>query len=245
MLKELEDYNWFPAELRLWQMEFIGFIVCILKLYKPVVPVLNRLAATNNIAVIQDLCSGSGEPAVWVAKRLTSSIPSLLTDKFPNPRFKNRPGLIYADRSVDLLQLQPQSGNLYTMYNAWHHFTTAQQQQIVSAMAKSQTPFLFAEIIEPGILSYIRVIFSVTIMQLLLAPFVYPFSLRRLLCTYIIPINLITITWDGIISIRRSCSVREYKKRLEAISTSAYAVQVNRVKTFAGHIIYISGSPIK
>jgi hypothetical protein len=152
---------------------------------------------------------------------------------------------MYTDRSVDMMRVQPETGTLYTMYNAWHHFTVTQQQQVVSAMAESQSPFLFAEILEPGVLSYCKVILSGIVLQLLLAPFVYPFSLRRLLCTYIIPINLFTITWDGIISMRRSCSVGEYKKRLVRFSTSSYAVQVNKVKTFAGHIIYIVGTPIK
>ena len=44
MLKELEDYNWFPKILRRWQMEFIGTIAIWTKLYQPLIPILQQMA---------------------------------------------------------------------------------------------------------------------------------------------------------------------------------------------------------
>jgi hypothetical protein len=57
MLKELEDYNWFPKILRRWQTEFIGSVAIWTNLYKPLVPVLNKMITDNSIINLQDICS--------------------------------------------------------------------------------------------------------------------------------------------------------------------------------------------
>jgi hypothetical protein len=50
----------------------------------------------------------------------------------------------------------------------------------------------------------LKIIFTTTIGQIILTPFVKPFSWMRLVFTYIIPINLFTITWDGVVSVLKS-----------------------------------------
>ena len=77
MIKELEDYSWFPQTLRRWQMEFIGSIAVWTKLYQPLAPVLQQLIEENKIIALQDLCSGSGIPAVYIHNALIPKIPML------------------------------------------------------------------------------------------------------------------------------------------------------------------------
>ena len=57
MIKELEDYNWFPKILRRFQMEYIGSIIKWADYYQPLVLITNKLLKENNINIIQDLCS--------------------------------------------------------------------------------------------------------------------------------------------------------------------------------------------
>ena len=243
MLKELEDYNWFPKILRRWQTEFIGSVAIWTNLYKPLVPVLNKMIAANRIISLQDCCSGSGTPAMYIHKQLAVQLPMLLTDKYPDESFENKPPANYSIHSADVLQMQPAENILYTMYNAFHHFSVEHQQDILQKMAANKTPFLFAELLEPGFINISKIFFTTTLGQIFTAPFVQPFSLSRLFFTYIVPVNLFTITYDGIISVIKSKTAKQYKILVENISTPNYTITVNKVNNIKGNVIYIKGEP--
>jgi hypothetical protein len=243
MLKELEDYNWFPKILRRWQTEFIGSVAIWTNLYKPLVPVLNKMITDNSIINLQDCCSGSGAPAIYVHKQLAIQLPLLLTDKYPDESFTNKPPVVYSVHPADVLQMQPVENILYTMYNAFHHFSAEHQQYILQKMAATKTPFLIAELLEPGFISIIKIFFTTTLGQIFTAPFVQPFSLSRLFFTYIIPVNLFTITYDGIISVLKSKTVKQYNMLIENISTPNYTINVSRVNNIKGNVVYIKGEP--
>lgn len=245
MIKELEDYSWFPKKLRRWQMEFIGSIAVWTKLYQPLVPVLQQIIDQNKITALQDLCSGSGIPAIYIQNRLTSKIPMLLTDKFPDTSLINKPGInyLYLLKPVDVLELNAEHDTIYTMYNAFHHFTATQQQMIVQNMANKPAPFLIAEILEPGWLNGFKIFFTTTVIQLLTAPWVQPFSLARLFFTYIVPVNLFTVTYDGIVSVLKSKTAEQYDKLLKNISNQSFSITVHTVNNWKGNLVYIKGVP--
>ena len=245
MIKELEDYNWFPSILRRWQMEFIGAVAVWTKLYKPLATVLEQIINKNKIAALHDVCSGSGISAVYIHSQLAQKIPLLLTDKYPYTAFNNKPPVVYSLHTVDVIKLQPVQNTCYTMYNTFHHFTIAQQKEIIQKMLDNSTSFLFAEILEPGVINIAKIFFTTTIVQLLAAPFVKPFSLSRLFFTYIIPVNLFTITYDGIISVLKSKTVKQYRELVKGISGQSFVITVNKINNIAGNVIYIKGEPKK
>lgn len=131
------------------------------------------------------------------------------------------------------------------MFNAFHHFSTAQQKEVVQNMALNGAPFLIAEILEPGLLNVIKIFFTGTVIQLLTAPFVRPFSTGRLLFTYLIPVNLFTVVYDGIISVMRSKTAAQYQNELQGVSTGLYNITVSRVNNWKGNIVCIKGEPTK
>src|ERR1700712_4353118 len=109
MMKELEDYNWFPNALRRWQMEFIGNVAVWTKLYQPISTILQQMIEENKIIYLQDNCSGSGVPAVYIHQQLSKKIPLLLTDKYP-ANFEDRSFITYSKNAIDILELQPAPG---------------------------------------------------------------------------------------------------------------------------------------
>jgi hypothetical protein len=246
MLKELEDYNWFPKILRRWQMEFIGTIAIWIKLYQPLTAILKQMIEENRIINLQDLCSGSGIPAIYIHRKLAMPLPlpMLLTDKYPDESFVNKPAVIYSVRPVDALAIQPVENTCYTMFNAFHHFTNTQQSDFINNMKANNAPFLIAEILEPGIINGIKIFFTTTLLQLLTAPFVKPFSVARLFFTYIMPVNLFTVTYDGIISVIKSKTARQYSEVLKNISTPTYTVSIKTIHNFKENLVYIKGQPI-
>jgi len=244
MIKELEDYNWFPEALRSWQLQVVGNISVWTKLYQPLASILQQMIVKNKITALQDTCSGSGMPAVYLQQQLTANIPMLLTDKYPVPGFKNKPAVIYALGAVDVLEIQPQENTVYTMYNAFHHFPAAEQKALIKKMAVQKTCFLIGEILTPGFFNLVKILLTTTLLQLLVAPFVKPFSLPRLFFTYIIPVNLFTVTYDGIISVVRSKTAAAYNDLLQDISNPSYKITISTIKNWKGNLVYIKGEPV-
>jgi hypothetical protein len=245
MVKELEDYDWFPRLLRRYQVDFIGAIVKWFAVYQPLTAVLKQLLQQNNLKKITDCCSGSGDPAMYMHRQLKGMVQTVLTDKFPQLLPVKVPGAEYMTESRDVLQLQPDVQQLYTMYNSFHHFSSAEQEKILQQFAGNRTAFIIAEILQPDALTFIKIVFTTTIGQLLLTPFIKPFSLLRLFFTYLLPVNIITMTYDGIVSVLKSKTVKQYRQLSEGISTSAYSITVSNLKSSTASLIYITGTPLQ
>lgn len=243
-MKELEDYNWFPAILRRWQMDFIGSMAVWTKLYLPLAATMDEMIVDNDIAALQDCCSGSGIPAMDTHRRLQKEIPLLLTDKYPEENFVNHPPVVYATQPVDVLQMATEENVLYTMFNAFHHFSAVQQKAIVQKLQQNNSPFIIAEILEPGLINAIKIFFTGTVLQIFAAPFVQPFSFARLFFTYIIPVNLFTVTYDGIISVLRSKTEKQYGELVINIASNHFVITVHKINNWKGNLVYIKGEPV-
>ncbi len=245
MIRELEDYNWFPSMLRRFQMDYIGSLVTWLKLYQPLVPVLQQLTEANQIFIIQDICSGSGIPATAMQHTVKNISNTVLSDKYPDASFINSDTIAYLKASTDVLLLVPQPAICYTMYNGFHHFSNDEQKELVKKMAFAKSVFLFAEILEPVFFTMIKIIFASTLLQLFAAPFIQPFSLSRLFFTYIIPVNVFTGLYDGIISVMKSKSVKQYRKLLDGISGTDFEITVKKHNHWKGSVVSIKGNPVQ
>jgi hypothetical protein len=112
---------------------------------------------------------------------------------------------------VDAREMPFAPGCCYTMFNALHHFSDAEKLQIVERIKASGSHGLLVEILEPGALNMLKVVLTTTLGTLVFTPFIRPLSLRRLFFTYILPINLFTITYDGIVSVLKSRSAEQYQ----------------------------------
>jgi len=143
-----------------------------------------------------------------------------------------------------VLEIQPEENTVYTTYNAFHHFPKTQQKAFVKKMAAHKTCFLIGEILTPGFFNGVKILLTATLLQLLTAAFVKPFSLPRLFFTYIIPVNLFTVTYDGIISVIRSKTAKEYNDLLQDISNPSYSITVHTIKNWKGDLVYIKGEPV-
>ncbi len=209
-IKELEDYAWFPPVLRRFQVEIIGEIACRMKVYSCLAADLRSL--TNVRKEVTDLCSGSGLPAICLIRSLRD--PDILltcTDLYPQPPKQHLSGT-YKSEMCDVLTLEPNSDSVYTMFNAFHHFTDFQKKQIIQRMLHQKSRFLFAEILEPGLLSLISVIFASLFGTIIFTPFIKPFSWKRIVLTYLIPANILTVLIDGIISVFRATNAQKLRK---------------------------------
>lgn len=238
-LPELEDYPWFPKKLRSMQMDYIGWLVKFFKIYHPLIPKLNQLASKQSIWV--DLCSGSGMPIESIQKDIQGIQQIVLTDLFPDPNKKSDQFTIVGN-SLNASEPFDQSG-FRTMFNAFHHFNDLDKIKVLKNHAEHG--ILIAEILEPNFFNAIKILFTTTIGQLLLRPFVKPFSISGIIFTYLIPINLITVSWDGLASVLKSSTENELKALAFEALPSGYSIESGKVGKFGMQVIYLLIQPQK
>lgn len=240
-LKELEDYPWFPTYLRKMQLEYVGWISVQLKLYHPILKLLQKFPSHQWI----DLASGSGWPAFYLQQNASPHIEYTLTDLYPESVSNEVKRHVEVDaEAVNLIDFQPEAGKQYSMFNAFHHFTSSQQHLMLKKMKESKASCLIAEVLEPSFLCFIQVTLAALILQPLTTWAIRPFSIVRLITTYIIPIQLITVAWDGWLSVLKSKSLSQYKALVSDLADNQYSIEVKRIKQLRGNLIVILAQPI-
>ncbi len=223
-MQELEDLPWFPAKLRDYQTEHIGFLATRLPVYAVFLAYLRRALPRRGPQV--DLCSGSGEPAITLFRQSGCFTDLTLTDRYPHWGGSTPEGVIYDPRPLNARSLEPVAPTCYTMFNAFHHFSRGEQGRLVGKCRTAGVEAFFVELLEPTVVCMAKVLFATTFGVVLLAPFVKPFSLGRLFFTYVVPVNVLTITWDGVVSVLRSRTAEQYRSQFEALGAD---VKVERL----------------
>jgi hypothetical protein len=236
-MKELEDFDWFPALFRNFQTRFIGWAVTRFNFYKPFIHYVN--AQNLSSKPLTDLCSGSGEPALSIFNSSNCFSSLMLTDKYPNPDFKDNINICYQMQPADVLQMEFHADRYYTMFNAFHHFSDPEKQQLAAKMKSGKTDVFCVEVLEPTALCLLKVLCMTTIGCLLFTPFIRPLSFSQLFFTYIIPVNLFTITFDGIVSVFKSRSVKQY----QLLFANDRHIRIQQLSYGLGRIIVIHISP--
>jgi len=212
-LFEFEDLPGFPPLFRRMQVEFIGWLVERFAVYRPVVPHVRNALQHCGAREVTDLGSGNGGPIHYLAGQPElASVDFLLTDRFPTPAGTGSDRVRWYPAPVDALAPDPPGTGPLSMFNAFHHFTSAQQAQLVRLHGRRG--LLIHEVLQPNAVVFLKILFTTTLGQVLLTPFVRPFRWSRLLFTYLLPINLITVPWDGLVSVIRVDGPRTLLERV-------------------------------
>ena len=240
-LKELEDYPWFPSYLRKMQLEYVGWISVQLELYRPILKEIIKFPSNQWI----DLASGSGWPAFYLQKNASHQIHYTLSDLYPDSVSNEVKKQVEIEpESLDLNKFQPQNGKQYSLFNAYHHFSSAQQKQLIKKIKEANASCIIAEVLEPSLLSFIQVTLAAFIVQPLTAWAIRPFSILRMITTYLIPVQLVTVAWDGWLSVIKSKNINQYKELLSEFIDNQYSIEVRRIQQLQGNLIVIIAQPV-
>jgi hypothetical protein len=249
-LFELEDQQWFPGFLRNYVTDFLQFLSNTAKLYKPVVPLIEKALRAGNTRTIVDLGSGGGGGLLWLNNELKKSFPDLkitLTDFYPNISAfeftKTRASNFeFITRPVDARNVPPDLKGLRTQFLSFHHFKPSDAQKILQNAVDSNSPIAIFEAQERSVASLLAMLFS-PVTVLVLTPFIRPLKIGRIVFTYIIPILPFIVLWDGIVSSLRTYSVEEMNALVKGLEGSEkYQWEINRVKSGPGVVLYLWGS---
>jgi hypothetical protein len=187
-----------------------------------------------------DACSGSGGPIAG----LKLPFDVLLSDLYPPvENLLLNSNMTYYPMSVNLETTLPPGNGLISLFNCFHHFSDSSKLDIIKRTKEANRPLFIVEILQPTFRHFLAVLFSTTIGHWLAVPFIKPFSMRRILFTYIIPLHTITICIDGIISVFKSRSSGFYQKLGSQITSENYQVQLIETKGISGTILVLQGTP--
>ncbi len=244
-LKELEDYHWFPQWMRNHQMEFLAFMTLTFKLYQPIEAFFKLILHKQRHRQWTDACSGTGAPALYLRDQMNWPYPLILTDLYPMQHGITQQGqTFFLQNSVDILQQLPPGDGLISLFNSFHHFNHQQQKAILHRVATTNRIFFVAEILQPTLWSGFLVLFSTTIGQLMFAPFIRPFSVWRLVFTYLIPVHIFTTLIDGLISVIKSPNAKYFSQLASNCSTPHYSFQFTKYKGKFAPVYVLYGMPV-
>lgn len=252
-LFEFEDQKWFPGFLRDYGTDFLQFLSNKTKLYKPVVPVIERGLRESGTNDIVDLGSGGGGGLLWLNSELKKTNPNLkilLTDFYPNIKafeFTKRQAdnFEYISTSIDARKVPESLKGFRTQFLSLHHFKPHDAKQILQNAVDSRSVIGIFEAQERSVPSILAMLFS-PISVILATPFIRPFKFGRLIFTYLIPIVPLFVLWDGVVSSLRTYSVKEMKVLVDQLENNEnFEWEIKRVKSGPGVVIYLLGVPKK
>ena len=249
-LFEFEDQKWFPTFLRNYGTDFLQFLSNKTKMYKPIIPLLENLISKTQTHQIIDLGSGGGGGLIWLNETLKQNNPHLkiiLTDYYPNiSAFEHTKRIAenfdYIPTPIDAKNVPQDLKGIRTQFLSFHHFKPSEAKQILQNAVDAKQPIAIFEAQERSLPSILAMLFS-PITVLLTTPFIRPFSIGRIIFTYLIPIVPLFVLWDGIVSSLRTYSVKEMTQLVEELDNKeSFYWEIDRLQSGPASILYLIGT---
>ena len=195
---EVHERPWFP---RLWRdelTEFLSLFAWRSGIYRPAVRKLAAILADPEIpAVYTDLCAGAGTYDLGFVRSLRKltgrPVQARLTDLYPNAHWRKLAavsgGLLLPVReSCPAEAAIARFDGLLTMFSGVHHFEPEALGEMVRRAAGHGRVIAFFDYSRRSVVPEILpMLFSVPLVMLL-APLVWPFSWKRLLFSWVVPV---------------------------------------------------------
>lgn len=251
-LLELEDQAWFPAVVRDLATDYLHFAQTATSLYKAMTPLIAEALEQAGTTHIVDLCSGGSGPLPAVLDELRSSgihATATLTDLFPNraafdeAAATSQGAIDYVSTPVDARKVPRELRGLRTLFNGFHHFRPADAKAILADAASARQPIAIFEASRRSLRTLIPVVFM-PIFVWLSTPFMRPFTWKRLLFTYPIPLVPLTCLWDGVVSQLRAYTVAELRELGRAAGTMEWRAGLRPFPRGPGQLTFLVGWPL-
>lgn len=251
-LIEFEDQHWFPAPIRNYMTDFLQFMSNTFDFYKTTIPILKKGLDSIDSKQIIDLASGGGGGWLKLSEHLSQNLPAVkvhLTDFYPNTAaFERtqslRPDMFsYSTKPVNALDVPQDLIGLRTQFLSFHHFKEKDAIQILQNAVDAKSPIALFEAQQRSIGDFIKFFFS-PISVAIVTPFIRPFSLGRIVFTYLIPIVPAFTWWDGLVSVIRTYSKKELNEMIGKLNNSdQFLWEIDAVKNGPNKIHYLLGIP--
>ena len=245
---EFEDQSWYPDFLRQILTKYLLFFESSSQVYHNAYAKLAQLLEGDEEFI--DLCSGSGGPTLHFLEYCKANKikpPNItLTDKFPSPNNTNTPGITYYSESVDARNVPEHLIGTRTLFTSFHHFQRNDASAILQNAINRNEKIAIFEFTN-------RTLVGLAIMTFIVPMYIYfvmltlrPFSIQRILLTFVIPILPFTIWWDGVVSHLRTYTPKELSEIFtELDGAENYSIEAGVLPAFgqAPPVTYFVAKP--
>jgi len=246
-LIELMDQAWFPAWLRRYQTDLLVFAWRSLAPRDAVAGQLAEVLERGEHRTLVDLCSGSGGPALLLAralrKRLGSRLAVVLTDLYPNPDLPLDDGASYWPEPVDARTIDPALSGVRTLFGSFHHFAPDDARAILADARRAGAPVAVYEMTSRTLRCLCLIVLQALFGPLIFTPFIRPLGWQRLVLTYVVPLVSLSLLVDGVVSVFRSYTPGEMLDLAGADRDEEHAWRAGTVGGIILPIVYLNGEP--
>lgn len=255
-LFEFHDQLWFPETLRneiTLILELLWTLDLPLPFYTPpylsVLEILDKKLENVKNSKIIDLCSGSGGPLIKISQKMNSlrQVKVLLTDLYPNHdsiiSLSGNTMIAYEKESVDASKVpsrlfKDSKNVIRTIFAAFHHLREDVAKRVLKDTIENSHGIMIVDLPDRSILSVISQVLLFYVAGILYLAYVRPVTLTRLL---LLPLVIVILTIDGVLSSLRSYSKEDYWRILAEIpgSFDGYSWKITKITVFS------LGSPLK
>ena len=249
---EIHEQPWFPKFLRNDVTDGLQFILSFGKIYQPAALCLRNAIKAAGSDRLVDLCSGAGGPWPWLYRDIgggkVSQTEVCLTDKYPNlaafERLHEVSGgrIGYCVEPVDAARIPPQLRGFRTLFTSFHHFSPAEAAAIIQDAVDTRQGIGIFEAPRRRTLSILLTVLM-PVSALLMAPFIRPFRLSRVIWTYLLPVIPFVLWFDGVVSCLRAYSPAELSKLITNLKVNDYTWEVGEQTGWLAPITYMLGYP--
>ncbi len=209
-LFEFNDSDWCPRVIRESITEALGWSLITGGIYSALVAPFELFLNYSGSKVLLDMCSGSGEPAVFLAKALQRRGDRrprfILTDLMPSVTAQKRlcasrsADVSWVGRPVDALSPgQLPFHDARTFFSSFHHFKPQEARSLLKQAADAGKAVFVAEPFTTTPSSF-RPLFKLGRRAYIHAATGSGRSAARLLFTMVVPLIPIMGLWDGLVS---------------------------------------------
>lgn len=253
-LFEFEDLSWFPNTIRESMMDCLCFMIKILHIYQPIIPIILEGLQKTNSKQLVDLCSGGGGAMDQISQNINrhahDKIKIVLTDKFPNVHafqllaLKSNGDIGFLETSIDAANVPLNLTGFRTIFSAFHHFSKPFAKSVIQNAVDAKSGIGIFDGGDKNIFIIIGLIIIHPFIFFFCTPFFKPFRFSRLFFTYLIPIIPICQIWDGMVSIIRLYKPDELLKIATEVESETYFWRAGKMKNkFGMHVTYLIGYP--
>lgn len=253
-LFEFHELDSFPSQLRDFATDVLSYFAGSTKIYQVIAERLWEAVVCSKATQIIDLCSGGATPIVTVWEKLVNdshAVSMVISDKFPNlaafryleQKSEGRISAVY--RSVDARAVPENLDGFRTLFTSFHHFQVHDGEKILLDALENNRGIGIFEYTERNFILWGPVLFFLPLYIFCITPLIRPFSWKRLLWTYLVPIIPITLVWDGFVSCLRTYSPADLSRMVDQLPANKYNWEIGREKVFfIGHVTYLIGYPV-
>ena len=173
-----------------------------------------------------------------------------LSDLYPNQKAIHRVSKLkdvsYVEESVNVCKQEKAVGGLRTLICSFHHLKPNAAKQVLQSAINANEPILIYEISDnsqPIWIWWISIPFTF-ISTLFVSLAIRPFTIKRFLFTYILPIYPLFIAWDGAVSNARTYTENDLNELISQCETNGYSFEIGKIKGKMTTQIYLLGKPV-